>query len=394
MAERVEALVEKELLIWTRNSAGLTTGSAAKKVGVKKEHLESWENGDKRPTIKQLRKLAKAYKRPIAVFYLPEPPKDFAPLRDFRRFADTEASTLSPELRFEIRRAHDKREIALELYQNLDYEVPQPPPQASLSNEPETLASNIRDLLRITRDKQVKFNDVQEAFNWWQSAIEKSGVMVCQATDTNLSEMRGFSIGELPLPVVVMNNKDSRRGRIFTMLHEFVHIMLRHNGLCDLYEESGLVPEKQRVEVFCNRVAGAILVPKDDLLLEEVVLDKKPGAEWSDNDITKLADRYRVSREVIVRRLLICERITVEFYRRKKKQYEQEYAELRKLRKLRQEWFPLPHRIAIINAGSPFIRLVLDSYYNRKITASDLSDFLNVRLKHVGRIEQNVLGRR
>ena len=394
MSERVEALVERELLIWARKSAHLTVQEAAKKVDVKEERLQSWEASETRPTIRQLRELGKAYKRPIAVFYLPEPPKDFATLRDFRRFADTEAGILSPKLQFETRRVQERREIALELYQDLDYEVPQPPPQASLSNEPETLASNIRDLLRITRDKQVKFNDVQEAFNWWQSAIEKSGVLVCQATDINLSEMRGFSIGELPLPVVVMNNKDSRRGRIFTMLHEFVHIMLRHNGLCDLYEESGLVPEKQRVEVFCNRVAGAILVPKDDFLLEEVVLDKKPGAEWPDKDISKLAERYRVSREVIVRRLLICERITAEFYRRKMKQYEQEYAELRRLKKLGQEWFPMPHRIAIINAGPPFIRLVLDSYYNKKITASDLSDFLNVKLKHVGRIEQEVLGRR
>lgn len=390
MTERVEALVEKELLIWARDSASLTTESAARKVGVKKEHLEIWENGDERPTIKQLRKLAQAYKRPIAVFYLPEPPKDFAPLRDFRRFAETEAGTLSPQLRFEIRRAWDRREIALELYQNLDYEAPQPPPQASISDEPEILASNIRDLFRITRDKQVKFSDAQEAFTWWQSAIEKNGALVCQATDINLSEMRGFSIGEMPLPVVVMNNKDSQRGRIFTMLHEFVHIMLHNYGLCDLYEESSL-PEKRIVEVFCNRVAGAILVPREYLLLEEPVLEKESGAEWRDEEISELANKYKVSREVIIRRLLICDRITVEFYRRKMKQYEQEYAELRRLRRLREEWFPLPHRIAIISAGSPFIRLVLDSYHNRKITASDLSDFLNVKWKHIGRIEQEVL---
>lgn len=390
MSERVEALVDSELLIWARKSAHLTVPEAARKVGVKEERLQSWEAGETRPTIRQLRELGKAYKRPIAVFYLPEPPKDFAALQDFRRFADMEAGFLSPKLQFETRRAQERREIALELYQDLDYEVPKPPPQVSLSDEPEALALNIRDNLKITRDKQLKFGDTREALNWWQLAIEENGVLVFQTTDVGLSEMRGFSIGEVPLPVVVVNNKDSRRGRIFTMLHEFVHIMLRNYGLCDLYEESRFL-EKRSVEVFCNRVAGAILVPREYLLLEEVVLEKKSGAEWSDREISELANKYRVSREVIIRRLLICDRITVEFYRRKMKQYEQEYA---KLVKIKPGWFPLPHYIAIITAGSPFIRLVLDSYYNKKITASDLSDFLNVKLKHVGRIEQEVLERR
>ena len=195
------------------------------------------------------------------------------------------------------------------------------------------------------------------------------------------------------MPIVVVNNKDSRRGRIFTMLHEFVHIMLRDYGLCDLHEESSLI-ERRTVEVFCNRVAGAILVPREYLLLEESVLEKEYSAEWRDKEISELANKYKVSREVIVRRLLICDRITVEFYRKKMKQYEQEYAERRRLRQIREGWFPLPHLMAIISAGSPFIRLVLDSYHNRKITASDLSDFLDVKLKHVGKIEREVLGRR
>ncbi len=392
MSEKVEALVEDELLIWARKSAHLTLQEAAKKVRVKEERLQNWEAGETRPTIRQLREFGKAYKRPIAVFYLPQPPKDFVPLRDFRRFADTKASILSPKLQFETRRAQDRREIALELYQDLEYEVPKPPPQVHLSDEPETLALNIRKNLKITRDKQLKFSDDREVLNWWQLAIEKDGVFVFQTTDVDLSEMRGFSIGEVPLPVIAVNNKDSRRGRIFSMLHEYVHIMLRDYGLCDLREESSRV-EGRSVEVFCNRVAGAILVPSEYLLLEETVLEKEIGAEWSDNEIRELADKYKVSREVIIRRLLIYNRITVQFYRRKMRQYEQEYARLRKLRKDMEGWFPLPHHTAIISAGSPFIRLALDSYYNKKITASDLSDFLNVKLKHIGKIEQAILGR-
>lgn len=80
----VEALVKPELLVWGRDSAGFSVDMAAKKINVKPEKLASWESGEARPTFAQLIKLAQVYKRPVAVFYLPTPPKNVAVLHDFR----------------------------------------------------------------------------------------------------------------------------------------------------------------------------------------------------------------------------------------------------------------------------------------------------------------------
>ena len=44
-------------------------------------------------------------------------------------------------------------------------------------------------------------------------------------------------------------------------------------------------------------------------------------------------------------------------------------------------------------AGPFFVRLVLESYHQEKITPNDLSSFLDVRLKHVPKIEHAVLAR-
>ena len=96
MANRVEALLKPELLPWARENARLTVEEAARKVQVKPERLESWEAGEKRPTIKQLRKLGKAYKRPLAVFCLPERARDFQPMHDFRRLPGQVAGLESP----------------------------------------------------------------------------------------------------------------------------------------------------------------------------------------------------------------------------------------------------------------------------------------------------------
>ena len=64
----------------------------------------------------------------------------------------------------------------------------------------------IRKDLEITRDKQLKFSDERDVSNWWQSAIEKSGVLVFQINDVDIHEVRGFSISDLPLPAIAINS--------------------------------------------------------------------------------------------------------------------------------------------------------------------------------------------
>ncbi len=84
MARSVEALVEAKLLVWARESANLSEVDAAEKAKVAPEKLQEWEAGTSRPTVAKARELARIYKRPLSVLYLPEPPTDFAALHDFR----------------------------------------------------------------------------------------------------------------------------------------------------------------------------------------------------------------------------------------------------------------------------------------------------------------------
>ncbi len=390
MAKRIEALIRPELLIWARETAGFEMAQAARKLQVPTERLEEWERGGGRPTMVQFRKLARIYKRPLGVFYLPEPPSDVRPLHDFRRFPGKVAGVQSPELRFEIRRAYSRRELALDLYQA----VGGPPTTFSMSaapsDDPEEVGTAIRDTLGIRYEDQIKWGGWHERLNVWRSALENAGVLVFQATTVAVTEIRGFSIGETPLPAIVMNIKDSPRGRTFTMLHELTHLMLHEGGLCDTLEEGGRRPEDQRVEVFCNHVAGAALVPGPHLLAEEPVRSKSRQAEWPDDEIARLARRYGVSREVLLRRLLIFERITKTSYDRKIRQYHEEFEEQAEQRPA--EGFAPPHLMAISAVGPFFARLVLSSYHQEQITASEVSDFLEVRLRHLPKIEASVLG--
>jgi Zn-dependent peptidase ImmA (M78 family)/transcriptional regulator with XRE-family HTH domain len=393
MAGRIEAFVKPELLRWARDSAGLEIGSAAKKIQVSSAKLESWELGTARPTIKQLRNLSRVYKRPMAVFYLEEPPRGFQAIRDFRQVPGEMRKEMSPNLLQETRRAQNRREIAIELSGLIGEESGLSPDQLNLADDPEDDADILRSLLGVRKTDQKRWRSGYDALNGWKSAIERSGTLVFQAEGVDVDEMRGFSIGERPMPIIVVNVRDTIAGRIFTMIHELSHILLRLGGLCDLDENPELRTEEQRVEVFCNHVAGATLIPRDDLLAEPQVLSNRGRSVWHDNDIKTLADGYGTSREALLRRLLIFGLTSSEFYREKRQQFRDEYALTGTQEGSRKGGFVPPDVRAVSSGGRSFARLVLNSYYRDNITISDVSDFLEVRLKHLDKIEAAVFGR-
>jgi Zn-dependent peptidase ImmA (M78 family)/DNA-binding XRE family transcriptional regulator len=398
MPRSADAIVKPKMLVWAREDAGFSQEEAANKITVKTEILLRWESGDRRPTIIQLRKLAKAYKRPLAIFYLPEPPKGYQALKDYRHLPGEETGILSPALRFAIRRAHNLRELAVELYDDLEG----PPPvfhlKAKLTDDTEQLGLKIRDILGINFQAQTEWCRVggYEPLNKWREALEGAGVLVFQTRGVELSEMRGFSIADFPFPAIALNNKDAVSARIFTMIHELCHIMLHEGGLCSILDISDLPTKKKRFEYFCNMVAGAALVPKENLMQEKIIKANAGAFEWSDNDLSTLSSRYGVSREVILRRLLIQGLTTNEFYEIKRKQFREEYYEWLRLKKDRdreQKGGPKQQDIVTSSTGYFFVRLVLANYYQDKITLSDVSDYLDVRLKHLAKIEDKVMGK-
>ena len=392
MVRSVEAIVNPDLLAWARKESGLTVDAAAKKVNVKPDRLESWESGELRPTVKQLRKLANAYKRPLAVFYLPKPPDGFAPLTDYRQLPGDVPVEESPQLRYEIRRAYHRREIAIELFEAVSDSPPVLRKEVNIEDDPEDLAMQIRDILGVSYDDQTTWRRQgrYKPFNEWRSTLERIGVLIFQAEKVELEEMRGFSISEKPFPAIVVNIKDSPSGRVFTIMHELIHILLEDRGLCNLQGEAKLPAAARKVEVFCNRVAGAVLVPRSHLLREETVRAKGTRDSWSDDELKDLAYRYGVSREVILRRLLICGRTSKSFYEEKRQEvFLKEKAETPE--RTGESWGPPPHTSAISRAGKLFVRLVLENYYKENITLSEVSEYLGVRLKHLRSIEAAVL---
>jgi Zn-dependent peptidase ImmA (M78 family)/DNA-binding XRE family transcriptional regulator len=394
MSKRIKATINPALLIWARTPAGYELVGAAEALDLSQEKLEAWEKGEDQPSIPQLRKLAELYKRPLAVLYLPEPPQTFQPMHDFRRLADVGPRQFSPGLTLDIRSAQQRRLLALEMLEEVGEKPPVFGLRTSLSEDVENVARHVRDIFKITYELQVTWREPRIAFHAWRDKIEQLGVLVFQANRVETDEASGFACWAETLPVIVVNRKDVFARRVFSLMHELVHLMLHQSGVSDLDIDAARRAQDEMVEVFCNAVAAAALMPMDLFLAEPAVIERGPGRhEWTDNVIQSLATTFGVSRESVVRRLLAVGRTTEAFYARKRAQYLDEFR-AQKMREREQNADKnmarnIP-RETVGDLGRPFVRLVLENFRQDRLTLSDVSGYLGVKVRHVPNIEQQI----
>jgi Zn-dependent peptidase ImmA (M78 family) len=368
------AVVHSSVLVWGRESAGLSIEDAARLLQVRAERLASWERGEKAPTMGRVRRMADVYKRPLNVFFLSSPPSepDAVHLPDFRTLPDDRSTEHSRPLRLALRRMVDWRSDALDLYRELGTAPPNFKTSVSLNANRERAAADLREAIELPLKEQISWSvsDRYRAFNTWRERIERLGVLVFQANRVPLEEMRGASRFEEPLPVILVNAADTPNGRTFTLLHELVHLALHVSGLCDPSRVRPASPRADVVEVFSNHVAGAILVPGEALLAHSIVARRRDQG-WSDEEIELIADHFSVSRFVVLRRLLILGRVTSDFYELKHRQWS--------LQPRKSTEGGDGRRTNLSARGKTFSRLALAAYGAERITLFDTARYLGIK---------------
>jgi Zn-dependent peptidase ImmA (M78 family)/DNA-binding XRE family transcriptional regulator len=385
MAKGQKAIVTKEVLIWARNLDKIALEEAARSAGVKVNRLRSWEAGKDLPTIKQAKKLAKKYKIPFVYFYLDDPPKGSRLPRstDYRTFKNVALDEKqSRELHFILRDIMERRDVMIDLYEELEYDTTSFDYTISIDEKTKNIANYIRNIIELTYEKQIRFRNSRNAFNYYLEAFEELGILVFQAENINPIEMRGMSVYEKIFPIIVVNRKDAINARIFTLFHEFVHLLTRTPGICDDMS-SFTEKENDDIEIFCNKVAAQALVPKK--YLEEYANLNYFQDRFTDDDlILDIARNFAVSRAVIIGRLYELGKISLHIYLKKLHQYSSEYIKNKK----KGEGF-LTHSMNIATQmGKLYSKAVLNAYNQELITPIAASGYLSgLRLQHFPKVE-------
>ena len=384
MAKSVKALITPEVLKWAREKRiKLSLEHAARKLKVKREHLAAWENGTASPTITQLKKIANVYKTHVSLFYLPQPPTGFQPLTDYRVLPVSLSIDEEQNYRLNanIVEAFERRETLIELYELLA----EPPPQVTLAlNEndaPERAAERVIAFLSLNRRQLQSCKDAHAALKFWKQTVEEKGILVCQMSvnphlSVALETGRGFCIAQKPLPVIVLNGKDSPYPRIFTLIHELVHIALGQSAIQNTASRARPHPALNPTEVFCNQVAAEVLMPTATLLQEVETL---PVGK----NLSHMSKRFHVSPDAIMTRLFHLGEISPADYQTYRKAQREKYQAI----PAQAGFARYPNRL-LNAAGEHLARTAFRAYHEDKITLAGLTAvFSNCDTKHLAQIE-------
>lgn len=394
MSNRIKAIVKPDILIWARTTAGFEPAAVDEALKFKSGSVSSWESDDANyaPSIPQLRKLADLYKRPLAVFYLQERPLTFQPMRDLRAPVATGPRTLAPALTIEIRKAEQQRELALELLSDLG-ETPSPfTLEASRQESPETIGQRIRDALKVTTEAQREWKspDGRLAYNHWRARMEQFHVLVFQATRFTEEDASGFALSHPTLPVIVINRRNAPSRRTYSLLHEFAHLMLRVSGVSDLDPDITYRTDDQRLEVFCNQIAAAALMPGGEFLSHPLIAHAGAGTHaWTNDQLTEIAASFGVSREAALVRLMSFGRATAAHYREFRELLRNQYIEQKqRMRNIKIEMKRNMPQETLSNLGRPFVNFVLTNYHQDRLTLSEVGGYLGIKTRHIRKLEE------
>ena len=291
---------------------------------------------------------------------------------------------MSRELRWFLRDIEDRRDIMIDLYGEAEIL----PTAFTLSISPDTseerFAEQVRNFLSLTDAVQIKFRKPEAALSYCISKLEEQDFLIFQAAKVQPEEMRGLSVAYDTFPIIALNRKDEPSARLFTLLHELVHIMTRTSGICNDMSQDSCQAEK--TELFCNKIAGLALVPtvqlksnKNFFLIQQYGID--------DTYVSALARDFAVSREVILHRLWDIDFIGKSDYFDILNRYTDEYRAYKQKKKT--DGFLPPALDKGTQVGKLYTKAVMSAYHAEKLTPREASNYLlGLRVKHFGAVER------
>ena len=255
--------ITSRVLQWAVDESGYSLEELVAKTS---PYLHKWMSGEKRPTVGELRKLARVLKRPLATFLLPAPPAD--PLRpsnvEFRHPCFIQRSELNPDERRAVRDALRQQAVLSWLVAELGL-LPAPLPRFGLKSNAAESGEQLRTLLKIPVQEQEEWPSASKAFRRWRDAIEGLGIFVF-VYPMGGDSCRGFSIWDERAPVIAVNSGWNIQARIFSLMHELGHLVTRTNSACLEQGGSRFSKTDDAAERWCEAFAAPLLVPEQSPL--------------------------------------------------------------------------------------------------------------------------------
>ena len=367
--ERIQLSV-KVLEFYAENYGGIE--EVAKKISQSEKTVKLICQGQLTP--RQMREFAKICHIAFGFLFLENPlPIKPPKIADFRiRDENKELDPLLTEILKDIEYKQDwYREYRLENdYSEIDYIG-----RYSLDDDVLTIVKDIRTILNVEKPKYKENEDTY--FKELVKKIEETGTLVFLANniggsnthslDTNIS---GFCLTDRIAPIIYINRSDKSKGRIFTLMHEFAHLLIDKSGISNSYKDS-----EDDIEIFCNEIAGEYLVPLEEFekLWEQRQIDKENLKEV----ISRIAENFKISPVVVALRAYKSHFINFDLFDEIREEFKPNKTENPKLS-------PKAHKSIRQEKNSrTFTKIVANQIESSKMTFREASNLLNIPIGKV-----------
>jgi len=370
--------VTLSVLKWLIESSGWTKEEIAKRLKTSLQNIEKIESGEKKPSFRQLEELSTIFKRPIASFLLSKPLVEKPKPKDYRMLPD-KTDKFDKKTVFVMRHARRLQELSKELSRNVDYETKSKIEKVKISDNSETIALKFREKFNLTEEKQRKFKTPYELFNYLRDILEDQNIYLFQFS-MPVEDARGFVFVDETPTVIVVNTKDNIEARIFSLMHEFAHILLGESVI-DLPD--AMHSFKDDVEKWCNEFASVFLLPKD--LAKSAFNTIKENLTQKET-LKYLSNRYKVSKAMLLLNMLKLRYIERTDYDAILARFKKEEIKPKKeAEKVTGGGIPSEIR-CLSEVGNKFVSLVANNYDRDHITYTDALNYLSIKSKSFDKV--------
>lgn len=278
MGQTMRYEVKRDVLLWAIKESQKSMND----IELKFSKINEWISGDSAPTMKQIESLANFLKIPFGYMFLATPPKTNVMKVEFRSI-DNKLPDVSKNLKDTLLQMNRNQSWMSELRQELGWDKLDIIKNFDIKVNDRAniveVAKLAKKLLGLEEEWYLNYTTNEKAYNYLREKLENAGILVMQngvvGFDTHrrleLNEFRAFMLYDDYAPLIFVNGTDSTAGKIFSLMHEFVHI---------LYQQDDIISESSQVEIKANerkinQIASEILIPREVIKAKWIELEKK-----------------------------------------------------------------------------------------------------------------------
>jgi len=374
-------------LQWCMNTSEINIDYLSASIHIARHTLEQVMMNRAVLSVNQLEKIANYFKRSLLFFLDPSDAQEEKIYSLQFRTINNQKYIHSTKLRALIERIEKQRQVYLGLLEDLDEPV-----QSDWMPE---FKLNTKDIKQASAKVRQWLNlPIKYDFDDLRQAVENKGVMVFVSNGYNgkwqidkNEPVRGFSLYYAILPIIVIKKQVSKGAQAFTLMHELAHLLIHKESVIDNEEDFYIYRGKEKD---ANEFAGNLLIP--DSFLKKIKINNLLNLEVAeyDDSLADFKNRWCVSVEAILVRLLINKKISQQHY--------QDYKSFKDTQskiiiKSKADKIPRTYRYRepVNMFGRSFVYAVFDSLHNQHITLAKASTYLdNLKISDVRQLEQYV----